>query len=69
MRDYEQDFNDTCRLMRKYMEKIQPQSFASLWRLYREQKHRCEIYGIKPQDTSDIEEYAKIEKIERFGFE
>ena len=30
MRDYEQDFDDTCKLMRKYMEQKRPQSFASV---------------------------------------
>lgn len=68
MRDYEQDFDDTCKLMRKYMEQNRPQSFASVWSLFMKQRRRCNIYGIKTQSVADICEYAKRERIERFGF-
>ena len=68
MRDYEQDFDDTCKLMRKYMEQNRPQSFASVWGLFMKQRRRCDIYRIKTQSVADICEYAKRERIERFGF-
>lgn len=68
MRNCEQDFNDTCQLMRQYMKKNQPQRFASLWSLYKKQKQRCERNGIPIPDTSDIADYANQEHIERFGF-
>ena len=68
MRDYEQDFDDTCKLMRKYMEQKRPQSFASVWNLFMMQGRKCDIYGIKTQSVADICEYAKRERIERFGF-
>lgn len=68
MNNCEQYFNDTCKLMRNYMEKIQPQRFASAWELFTTLKKRCEIYGIEIQDVSDILAYAKTEHIERFGF-
>lgn len=68
MRNCEQDFNDTCQLMRQYMQKIQPQRFLSLWSLYQKQKQICERNGIPIPDTSDIADYANQEHIERFGF-
>jgi len=68
MRDYEREFNDTCKLMRKYMEAVRPQSFASVWNLFMKQRRACDINGIKTQDVSDICEYAKKEHIERYGF-
>ena len=68
MRNYEQDFDDTCKLMRKYIEQNRPQSFASVWSLFMKQRRRCDIYGIKTQSVADICEYAKRERIERFGF-
>lgn len=69
MRNYEQDFNETCKLMRKYMKSHRAQSFASAWGVFMKQKRACEIYEIEIQDISDIVEYAKKEQIERFGFE
>lgn len=68
MRNYEQDFDDTCKIMRKYMEQNRPQSFASVWSLFMKQRRRCDIHGIKTQSVADICEYAKRERIERFGF-
>ena len=60
-------FNDTCRLMHKYMRENRPQSFASVWELFETQKKRCEMQGIQIYDVSDIYEYAKKEKIEQYG--
>lgn len=68
MRDFEREFDDTCKLMRKYIEQNRPQSFASVWSLFIKQKRTCDVYNIKTQDVSDICEYAKKEQIERFGF-
>lgn len=67
--DAKKRFNETCDQMREYMKHERPEGFASLWRLYQEWKHRCKIYDIKVSDTSDIEEYAQKEHIERFNFQ
>lgn len=64
----EQYFNDTCKLMREYMGKIQPQSFASIFGLFERLKRDCEWNGIDIEDVSDIYEYAKAERIEQYGF-
>ena len=61
-------FNDTCRLMRRYMRNIQPQNFASVWQLFETLKKRCEMEEVPIYDVSDIYEYAKKEKIEQYGF-
>ena len=61
-------FDDTCKLMRKYMEQNRPQSFASMWELFEAQKKRCELYEILIDDVSDIYEYAQKEQIKKFGF-
>lgn len=68
MRDYIQDFDDICKLMRNYMKHDQPQRFASVWGLFMKHKKTCDIYGINIQNVEDIYEYAKKEHIERFGF-
>jgi hypothetical protein len=68
MNNCEQYFNDTCELMRKYMAKIQPQRFASVFGLFERLKRDCEWNGIDIGDVSDIYEYANAEHIERFGF-
>lgn len=68
MKNYKQYFDDTCKLMRKYIEQCRPQSFASLWESFTKYKRLCDVYEIKTQDVSDICEYAKREQIERFGF-
>jgi hypothetical protein len=68
MNNCELYFNDTCKLMRQYMERIQPQSFASVFSLFERLKRDCERNGIKIQDISDIYEYAKAERIEQYGF-
>lgn len=65
----EKRFSETCELMRKYMRHVRLQSFASLWQLYQVQQHTCQLYEINTQDTADIEEYAKKERIERFHFQ
>ena len=54
--------------MRQYIRTERPQSFASVWGLYIKQMKNCDLYGIARQDTSDIEEYAKKENIEKYGF-
>jgi hypothetical protein len=64
----EQYFNDICKLMRKYIERIQPQEFASVFGLFERLKRKCEWEGIDIGDVSDIYKYAKEEHIERFGF-
>ena len=46
MRDYKTNFEDTCKLMRKYMKHEQPQRFASVWKLFEEQKKQCELNKI-----------------------
>ena len=69
MRNYEQEFTDTCKLMRNYMEQNRPQSFASVWNLFQRQKTDCEHNDIQFLDISDIEQYAKDEHIEQYGFE
>lgn len=68
MRDYKADFEITCRLMRRYMECEQPQSFASMWRIFENQKKQCELYKVPIEDVSDIYNYAKAEQIEKYGF-
>lgn len=68
MRNYKLDFEDTCKLMRKYMKQDRPQSFASVWRSFKKQKKQCELNEISIDDVSDIYKYAKAEQIERFGF-
>ncbi len=68
MRNYKVDFEDTCKLMRKYMECVQPQRFASVWGLFEKQKKQCELNKIQIDNVSDIYEYAKKEKIEQYGF-
>lgn len=68
MRNYKLDFDDTCKLMRKYMKRVQPQSFASVWGLFEKQKKQCELNKIQIDNVSDIYEYAKKEKIEQYGF-
>lgn len=68
MRDYKADFEDTCKLMRRYMKHIQPQRFASVWGIFEKQKKQCELNKISIDDVSDIYNYAKVEQIEKFGF-
>ena len=65
MRNCKADFEDTCKLMRKYMEQNRPQSFASVWGVF---EKRCELNKISIDDVSDIYSYAKAEQIEKFGF-
>lgn len=60
-------FNDTCKLMRKYMRSVQPQSFASVWGLFIRLKRECESKGIVIGSLEDIYAYAKAERIERYG--
>ena len=62
------DFEDTCKLMRKYIEQNRPQSFASVWGIFEKQKKQCELNKISIDDVSDIYNYAKVEQIEKFGF-
>lgn len=59
MRDYEQDFIYTCNLMRQYIKKEMPQSFASVWGLFTKQERQCKAKGIQTEDVTDIYEYAK----------
>lgn len=68
MRDYKADFEDTCKLMRKYMKQNRPQSFASVWGILEKQKKQCELNNILINNVSDIYNYAKTERIEKFGF-
>lgn len=68
MRNYKADFEDTCKLMRRYMKHIQPQRFASVWGIFEKQKKQCELNKISIDDVSDIYNYAKVEQIEKFGF-
>ena len=68
MRNCKADFEDTCKLMRRYMKHIQPQSFASVWGIFEKQKKQCELNKISIDDVSDIYNYAKVEQIEKFGF-
>lgn len=68
MRNHKADFEDTCKLMRKYIEQNRPQSFASVWGVFVKQKERCELNRISIGNVSDIYNYAKVEKIEKFGF-
>ncbi len=46
MRNYEQEFTDTCKLMRNYMEQNRPQSFASVWNLilYKLERKKNYVY-------------------------
>ena len=68
MRNCKADFEDTCKLMRKYMEQNRPQSFASVWGIFEKQKKQCELNKISIDNVSDIFNYAKAEQIEKFGF-
>lgn len=68
-RDCKLDLEDTVRLLRKYMNEQRPQSFAAMHVTYMTLLKRCKICGIKTEKYTDIEQYAKAEKIERFGFE
>lgn len=61
-------FEDTCKLMRRYMKHIQPQRFASVWGIFEKLKKQCELNKVSIDDVSDIYNYAKAEQIERFGF-
>lgn len=69
--DIRMNLLNTMSLLRKYIREVRPQSFASVYGLYKTQKKKCEIFGIRTSDTetADIESYAKKEHIEQFGFE
>lgn len=60
-------FEDTCRLLRKYIEEQRPQSFASVWGLFKKLYNNVRLYGYKAEVT-DLFCYAEIQQIERFGF-
>lgn len=61
-------FNETVALMREYIEREMPQSFASVFGLFEELTKTCEILKIKTRNVDDLYEYAKKEEIEQFGF-
>lgn len=62
------NLNHTATVLRKYMREVRPQSFASMYPLFvRLQKQAREAFDFT-YDAPDIEEYARSEKIERFGF-
>lgn len=61
-------YEDTCKLMRNYMEHVQPQRFASVWELFVRLKKQCELEGIATGVVEDIYEYAEKEHIEEYGF-
>lgn len=61
-------FNETVALMREYVEREMPQSFAAVFGLFKELMKTCEILKIKMGNVDDLYEYAKKEEIEQFGF-
>lgn len=64
MRNCKADFEDTCKLMRKYIEQNRPQSFASVWGVFEKQKKRCELNKISIDDVSDMDYMKFIEVIQ-----
>ena len=61
-------FKDTKKLLRNYMDATKPQSFASVYNIYLRLKKQCIMADLDIGLVDDIEDYAKREQIERFGF-
>lgn len=59
---------DTVKLLRYYIERVRPQSFASLYPTFEKQIKQCKVYNIKTEPYQDIYDYAKKERIEQYGF-
>ena len=62
------EYTEILKLMRKYINRVQPQCFASAYGVFLKLRNRCKCYGIAVDEASDIYAYAKAEKIERFNF-
>ena len=61
-------FKDVKSLLRNYMNTTRPQSFASAYNMYLNLKKQCIMADLDIGLVDDIEDYAKREQIERFGF-